>query len=345
MNNPTQKDPSQGFHAGTRFYNGDSHLCEVVEVIRTAAGPGLFHREQARRAPVTLWIQNLVTDSGFPMTPKDLVRQIDDPTNRWGRADGPVKAGRLSPYRRPADAAIKRMLKNAEAGERAARNRTARAACMAAAVAVRDILTGYDGADGAAFDAIGLLLRLNSHGRVVTDGRYWTAGGEGEITDKNTELYGLLEWTGALDVHNQEGWAPLCEVAYGPDEFVLDLAKAATIPADPYDPARTAVVRARLAAAEGTPWDVEEIVFDRLGGRVEPGDPAGVHTDFLVIDQAGIQVAEISVNHDGPEDTVTPAEDIAVSRAHAQLITHAPDDIALLLLLLEQAQKDAFATP
>lgn len=334
----TGTSQTHGFTAGTRIYNGESHLCEVAEVIQTAAGPGLFHREQARRTPITLWIQDLVTDSGFPMTPEDLVRQIGDPANRWGRADGP------SPYRRPADAAIARMLKDAEAGEKAARNRTARAACMAAAVAVRDILSGYDGTDGVPFDAIGLLLRLNSHGRVVTDGKYWIAGGEGQITDKHLELYGLLEWTGALDIENQGGWAPLCEPGGAPDQFVLDLARAATIPIGPYDPARTADVRARLDAAEGTPWSVEEIVHDRQGGRVEPGDPAGVHTDFLVTDRAGIRVAEISVNHDGPGDTETPAEDIAISRGHAKLISHAPDDIALLLRLLDQARKDAYAT-
>lgn len=328
---------THGFHVGSRLYNGDSHLCEVTAVIRTSADkPGPFHREQARRTPVVLWLENLVTHSHFPIIPADLVREIEDPATRWGRADDQI------PYRRPDEPAIQQALARADDAERASRNRTARAACMAAAVAVRDILTGYDDCDDARFEAVGLELRLNTHGRVVTDGTYWTASGRGQITD-HLELHGLREWTGELDVDNRDGWAPLCKVAEAPDLFVLDLARAATIPADPYDPAHTANVRARLGAVVGAPWSVEEIVFARQGGRVHPGDPDAVHTDFLITDRAGIQVAEISVQHDGPEDTETPAEDLATSRAHAELIRRAPQDMALLLHLLDQAERGAFS--
>ncbi|MFJ5645881.1 hypothetical protein [Streptomyces sp. NPDC093223] len=60
-----------------------------------------------------------------------------------------------------------------------------------------------------------------------------------------------------------------------------------------------------------------------------------MHTDFIVTDAHRCTVAEITLNYDGPEDTDTPAEDIAESRANALLIAHAPQDLVYLLAYLD----------
>ncbi|MDW8804340.1 hypothetical protein P1P68_05925 [Streptomyces scabiei] len=213
--------------------------------------------------------------------------------------------------------------------------RLARVACALIAAAVRDSLTGHDPDPAAPFDATHLRLTLNQHQRVVTDGTYWTADGEKR---RITDSFDLAEWPHELDHYNRAAWEPLCEheaTAKGETHYRLNLAKAAALPAEIQNTARVAEIRDRLAAASRRPWNVEEYVTNRNGGIVASDDPEAVHTDFIVEDADRIRVAEIAINHDGPGDTETPAEDIAESRANAQLIAHAPEDLQFLVAYLD----------
>ncbi|MFE9406789.1 hypothetical protein ACFYNY_34340 [Streptomyces sp. NPDC006530] len=215
--------------------------------------------------------------------------------------------------------------------------RMARVACALIAASVRDILTAYDPDPAAPFDAQTFRLTVNPYRRVVTDGTYWTASGEERRITDHMDLYGLGEWTSELDHHNRAVWEPLCQYEgkeAGARHYRLDLARAAVLPAEIQNSARLAEIRDRLAASTRRPWSSEEFVYNRGGGLVSAGDPEAVHTDFVVSDADGIRVAEIAVNHDGPEDTETPEEDIAATRANADLIARAPEDLAFLVAYL-----------
>ncbi|MFE5866909.1 hypothetical protein ACFQ77_41085 [Streptomyces virginiae] len=212
-----------------------------------------------------------------------------------------------------------------------AEERRVRVACAIIAAAVGDILTEHH--HDAAFDAHALRLTVNEYDRVTTDGTYWTASGqERRITDV-LDLYGLDEWVHHLDRDNRSVWEPLCryERTEGRTEYYrLDLAQAAALPAEIQSSARVTEIRDRLAASTRRPWSSEEYVYNGNGGLVSAGDPDAVHTDFVVSDADNIRVAEVAVNY-GPEDTETPEEDTALSRANADLIARAPDDLAFLV--------------
>jgi hypothetical protein len=218
-----------------------------------------------------------------------------------------------------------------------AEERMARVACALIAASVRDILTDYDPDPAAPFDAQTFRLTVNPHQRVVTDGTYWTASGEERRITDTFDLFGLAEWTTELDYYNRAVWEPLCRVEEKEGEsthYRLNLAQAAVLPAEIQNSARAAEIRDRLAASTRRPWSSEEFAYNRGGGLVSAGDPEAVHTDFVVSDADGIRVAEIAVNHDGPEDTETPEEDIAATRANADLIARAPEDLAFLVAYL-----------
>ncbi|MFE5847946.1 hypothetical protein ACFQ7N_40625 [Streptomyces niveus] len=220
-----------------------------------------------------------------------------------------------------------------------AEQRQARVACALIAATVRGILTEDDPNPDAPFDAATFRLTVNEFKRVTADGTYWTtAGEERRITDP-FQLYGLDEWVHQLDHYNRAVWEPLCQydgTAGRQERHRLHLAQAVELPAEVKNTARAAEIRARLAAATSRPWGVEEIVTTRHGGLAASGDPDAVHTDFLVTDADGIQVAEVSVNHDGPGDTETPDKDINDSRANAVLIANAPQDLQFLLAHLDE---------
>ncbi|GHH54954.1 hypothetical protein [Streptomyces candidus] len=220
-----------------------------------------------------------------------------------------------------------------------AEDRLARIACAHIAAAVRDILTDHD--PDAPFDAAHLrLIRQRGTAHVLsTDGTYWTTSGEqrriepSDLTDD-----GLLGWTNQLHEGNRPVWLPLCKHEGPIGEAVgyrLDLTQAAHLPEEANQTARFAEIRARLAAATRAPWSAEEFVYTRDGGLVDADHPEAVHTDFVVTDADDMRVAEIAVNHDGPEDTETPAEDIADSRANAELIAYAPEDLRFLVAHLD----------
>jgi hypothetical protein len=215
--------------------------------------------------------------------------------------------------------------------------RMARVACALIAASVRDILTGYDPDPAAPFDAQTLRLTVNQNQRVITDGTYWTATGEERRITDHLDLFGLAEWTTELDYYNRAVWEPLCRYEGkegGARHYRLDLTQAAVLFAEVQNSAWTADIRDRLAASTRRPWSSEEFVYNRGGGLVSAGDPEAVHTDFVVSDADSIRVAELAVNHDGPDDTETPEEDIAATRANADLIARAPEDLAFLVAYL-----------
>ncbi|MER6256253.1 hypothetical protein ABT224_33380 [Streptomyces sp. NPDC001584] len=218
-----------------------------------------------------------------------------------------------------------------------AQERLARVACAHIAESVRDILTDHDPDPAAPFDARTFRLTMQNH-QVVADGTYWTASGEERRIAGRVNRFELAQWTNELHRYNRDVWESLC--LYDREEgdsthYRLDLAQAAALPVEIQNSPRVAEIRDRLAASTRRPWSSEEIVYNRNGGIVSPGDPDAVHTDFVVSDADRIRVAEIAVNHDGPGDTETPEEDIAASRANADLIARAPEDLAYLIAYLD----------
>ncbi|GHH25643.1 hypothetical protein [Streptomyces rubradiris] len=235
------------------------------------------------------------------------------------------------------DAKLKDALIDAQERIKRAEDRLARVACADIAAGVRDILTG--GEPTAPFDATHLRLTAQRDSHVLsTDGTYWTASGEERRIEIVDLMGGLLGRVNLLNLDNLRIWRPMCEpeaTSGDTASFRLDLVRAAQLPDEVHTSARVAEIRARLAAATRRPWTVEEIVTNRNGGIVTAGAPDAVHTDFVIEDGDGMKVAELSVNYDGPEDTETPAEDIAATRANAMLITHAPVDLVFLLAYLD----------
>ncbi|MEU9481938.1 hypothetical protein [Streptomyces sp. NPDC048191] len=219
-----------------------------------------------------------------------------------------------------------------------AEDRLAHIACAHIAAAVRDILTEDE--PSAPFDATH--LRLLWHGRrseLSTDGTYWTSRGEQRRIDV-AEMDVLAGWVDQLNDRTRHIWRPLCErdeprTLGEPFGYRLDLAQAAQLPDEVHTSARVREIRNRLAAATHRPWSVEEFTWNRNGATVSKDDLDAVHTDFVVSDSSGAKVAEVSVSYDGPEDTDTPAEDVAETRANAELITRAPEDLLYLLAYLD----------
>ncbi|MFC8220445.1 hypothetical protein ACFUTY_19995 [Streptomyces sp. NPDC057362] len=239
------------------------------------------------------------------------------------------------------DAKLNDALDDAHERIQRAEDRLARVACAHVAAAVRDVLTDHE--PTAPFDATHLRLtgRLGTD-VLSTDGTYWTATGEERRIPAGELFDGLLGWVNQLNYGNRHIWRPLCETegtvvgAIGaPVGYRLDLAQAAQLPDEVHTSARVREIRDRLAAATYRPWSVEEFTFNRNGATVGKDDPDAVHTDFVVSDSSGAKVAEVSVSYDGPEDTDTPAEDIAETRANAELITWAPEDLLYLLAYLD----------
>ncbi|NEB60160.1 hypothetical protein G3I20_11075 [Streptomyces sp. SID8111] len=236
------------------------------------------------------------------------------------------------------DAKLNDALDDAHERIQRAEDRLARVACAHVAAAVRDALTDHEPA--APFDATHLRLtgRLGTD-VLSTDGTYWTATGEERRIPVGELFDGLLGWVNQLNYGNRHIWRPLCETqAVAGDngvDYRLDLAQAAQLPDEVHTSARVREIRDRLAAATYRPWSVEEFTWNRNGATVDKDDPDAVHTDFVVSDSSGAKVAEVSVSYDGPEDTDTPAEDVAETRANAELITRAPEDLLYLLAYLD----------
>ncbi|MYS32938.1 hypothetical protein K388_06947 [Streptomyces sp. KhCrAH-43] len=219
-----------------------------------------------------------------------------------------------------------------------AEDRLARVACTHIAATVRDILTDHE--PSAPFDATHLRLtgRLGRE-PLTTDGTYWTAAGEQRGIPAGEPFDVLSGWVSQLNWGSRHIWRPLCETPDAPGangvSYRLDLAQAAQIPDEVHTSARVREIRDRLAAATYRPWSAEEFTWNRNGATVDKGDPDAVRTDFVVSDSTEAKVAEVSVSYDGPEDTDTPAEDVAETRANAELITRAPEDLLYLLAYLD----------
>ncbi|MEU5698655.1 hypothetical protein [Streptomyces aurantiacus] len=170
------------------------------------------------------------------------------------------------------------------------------------------------------------------------DGTYWAADTTERYLPNTIALDAVDEALAVLNQFNRAAWMPLCQYEGehdGKSHYRLDLIKAAALPAEYARSDRLTASRDRVDAATQSPWVVEEFVFDRHGGLVASDDSDAVHTDFVVTDVDDIRVAESAVNHDGPSDTETPAEDIAAARANAQLIVSAPQDLRYLAALLD----------
>ncbi|KUF20150.1 hypothetical protein [Streptomyces silvensis] len=222
-----------------------------------------------------------------------------------------------------------------EARERAGRaeDRLARIVCAHIAAAVRDALT----TESAAFDATHLRLLRHPGEPLGADGTYWTAAGEQRRLEM-LDLGPLVGWVQQLTDSTLNVWGPLCEEEDGlvgqAIGYRLDLAQAAHLPADVHTSTRVREIRARLAAGSHRPWSWDEFTWSHRGASLPAGDPDAVHTDFVVYDAGGPQVAEVSVSY-GPGDTDTPAEDVAETRANVELITRAPEDLLYLLAYLD----------
>ncbi|MFD3890872.1 hypothetical protein [Streptomyces microflavus] len=226
-----------------------------------------------------------------------------------------------------------------------AQERLARVMCAALAASVRDILTDHHPDPAAPFDAAYLRLNLYpSSQRVGTDGTYWTGAGERRQLDM-LDLFDLIQLTRALNGDNLPGWEPLCvreeRARHDLTSYRLDLAQAAALPAEFQNTDRVTAIRNRLASTS-RPWRTEEFVYDANGQFVDEDNPTAVHTDILIHDATGNHVAELSLNH-GPNDTDNPADALAATRANADLITHAPQDLLTLLTHLDHlyAGRDA----
>ncbi|MFB6670654.1 hypothetical protein [Streptomyces parvus] len=227
-----------------------------------------------------------------------------------------------------------------------AQERLARVACAAIAASVRDILTDHHPDPAAPFDAAYLRLNLYPSQRVGTDGTYWTGAGERRRLDL-LDLFGPLHLAGALNENNLPGWEPLCvreeHARHDLTSYRLDLVQAAALPAEFQNTESVTAIRNRLTATS-CPWRAEEFVYDANGQFVDEDSPTAVHTDIRIHDATGNHVAELSLNH-GPNDTDNPAEALAATRANAELITHAPQDLLDLLTRLDHlyAGRDAEA--
>ncbi|GGU49500.1 hypothetical protein [Streptomyces violascens] len=229
-----------------------------------------------------------------------------------------------------------------EAHERIKRaeERLTRIACAHIAAAVRDILTDHHPDPDAPFDAAHLRLILLPLGTVEADGTYWTTTGEARRLSIPAAGYGAGDvngWAHQLNDYNRDIWMPLCQSDTAPDGTIayrLDLAQAVALPPEIQNMPRMAEIRDRLTAAARNPWYIDPYAWDRHGALVADDDPAATHTDFHIMDAEGLRVAEVSVNHE-PGDSDDPTADLAVSRASAEFIAQAPQDLAYVMAYLE----------
>ncbi|MGD9486056.1 hypothetical protein WDH52_22890 [Streptomyces sp. TRM70308] len=224
-----------------------------------------------------------------------------------------------------------------EAHERIGRaeDRLARIVCTGIAAAVRDALAST-GPDASAFDATHLRLLRHPGEPLGTNGTYWTAAGE-ERRLKMPDLGPLVGWVQQLTDRTRHVWGPLCEedgLVGQASGYRLDLAQAAHLPDEVHTSPRVCEIRSRLAAGGHRPWSWGEFTWSHRGASLPAGAPDAVHTDFVIYDAAGPQVAEVSDSY-GPQDTDTPAEDVAETRANVELITRAPEDLLYLLAHLD----------
>ncbi|MFD4320571.1 hypothetical protein [Streptomyces sp. NPDC058548] len=235
------------------------------------------------------------------------------------------------------DAKLNDALNDAHERIQRAEDRLARVICAHVAAAVRDALT--DPAPAAPVDATHFrLIERPGDYMLSSDGTYWTASGDERRIEIFDLMGGMLGAVNQLNDSNRHIWQPLCETEGSIGEGVgyrLDLAQAARLPDEVHTSTRVREIRDRLAVATYRPWSVEELTWTRNGATVGKDDPDAVHTDFVVSDSSGAKVAEVSVSYDGPEDTDTPAEDVAATRANAELITRAPEDLLYLLAHLD----------
>ncbi|MEU0060935.1 hypothetical protein [Streptomyces sp. NPDC006334] len=133
------------------------------------------------------------------------------------------------------------------AAAQAARHQLGRAMLVAAAAAVRDILTGNDPA--APFDARAVELVEGEDGSLFPTGRYWTAAGDERtfteavgLTEAGNGIHDMSEWTAYLDENTRDVWRPLCAELDGRDgrpAYSLDLLRAAAVTLDEPEPARS----------------------------------------------------------------------------------------------------------
>jgi hypothetical protein len=115
---------------------------------------------------------------------------------------------------------------------------------VAAAAAVRDILTGHD--HGAPFDAAGVELVEGESGSLFPTGRYWTMAGDERtfteavgLAEAGNGIHGMSEWTAYLDDNTWDVWRPLCSELPDRDRrpaYRLDLLRAAAITLDEPEP-------------------------------------------------------------------------------------------------------------
>ncbi|MFD7338504.1 hypothetical protein ACFV98_21215 [Streptomyces violascens] len=96
---------------------------------------------------------------------------------------------------------------------------------------------------------------------------------------------------------------------------------------------RITTIAARLEAAALPPLHVRNTTWTDEGSLVHDTDPDAQHTALELCTPDDDRVAEVTCNY-SPTDTDNPISALAGAKASAELLAHAPADIAYLLNLL-----------
>ncbi|MEU7583793.1 hypothetical protein AB0B50_40155 [Streptomyces sp. NPDC041068] len=99
---------------------------------------------------------------------------------------------------------------------------------------------------------------------------------------------------------------------------------------------RITAITARLTAANLPPLELHRSHWTENGALVDADDPEAVHTPLELLEPSGARVAEVLCNH-APDDE-EPAQALAAAITAAELLVHAPADLAFLLGLEQPDQ-------
>lgn len=95
---------------------------------------------------------------------------------------------------------------------------------------------------------------------------------------------------------------------------------------------RIAAITARLSAANLPPLELRRTDWSDNGALLDADDLEAVHTSLEIVEPGGARIAEVLCNH-APDDE-QPTEALAAAETAADLLVHAPTDLAFLLALI-----------
>ncbi|MEU9120007.1 hypothetical protein AB0C96_09120 [Streptomyces sp. NPDC048506] len=95
---------------------------------------------------------------------------------------------------------------------------------------------------------------------------------------------------------------------------------------------RITAITARLSAANLPPLALRRTGWSDNGALLDADDPEAVYTSLEIVEPHGARVAEVLCTH-APDDE-QPADALADAEATADLLVHAPTDLAFLLTLI-----------